>query len=90
MPSYTITLTDEQDKAFRYVAVDPQEWLQNLADSRAEKATAEIVQIEVARMMEDPSITDIPADSNQIVRNSNLPSAAERNRMAEERGGPPE
>jgi hypothetical protein len=38
----------------------------------------EIVQIEMARMLADPSIETIPSDKNQIVMNANIQLAAER------------
>jgi hypothetical protein len=76
---YLITLTEAQDKALAYVAFDPQEWIQNAASERARIAMEEIFQAEVARMIADPSITEIPADREAVVIAANIESAATRN-----------
>jgi hypothetical protein len=78
----TITLTDAQAKALAYVAVDPELWARNAVESRCISAMDEIFQIEVARMLADPNITEIPADREAVVLASNLLSAAERNESA--------
>jgi hypothetical protein len=75
---YTITLTDAEEKALSYVAYDPQEWIQNAASERARLAMEEIFQLEVARMLADPSITEIPADREAVVLAANIESAKER------------
>jgi hypothetical protein len=76
---YLITLTEAQDKALAYVAFDPQEWIQNAASERARIAMEEIFQAEVARMLADPSVTEIPADREAVVIAANIESAATRN-----------
>ena len=76
---YTIALTKAQDKALAYVAVDPSEWIQNVASERARIAMEEIFQIEVQRMLQDPSITEIPADREAVVLAADIKSAKERN-----------
>jgi len=75
---YTITLTDAENKALAYVAYDPQEWIQNAASERARLAMEEIFQLEVARMLADPTITEIPADREAVVLAANIQSAKER------------
>lgn len=75
---YTITLTDAEHKALAYVATDPKEWIQNAASERARIAMEEIFQIEVQRMISDPSIEQIPADREAVVLAANIKSAAER------------
>lgn len=75
---YTVTLTEAQDKALAYVAFDPQEWIQNAASERARIAMEEIFQAEVARMLADPSVTEIPADREAVVLAADVLSAAER------------
>ena len=75
---YTITLTDAEEKALSYVAYDPQEWIQNAASERARIAIEEIFQLEVARMLADPTITEIPADREAVVLAANIQSAKER------------
>ena len=43
MPSYTVTLTDTEKKAFDYVALDVDHWIKNAATNRARIAKEEIV-----------------------------------------------
>lgn len=75
---YTITLTDAENKALSYVAYDVQEWIQNATSARAYAAMEEIFQLEVARMLADPSITEIPADREAVVLAANIQTAKER------------
>ena len=42
MPDFTISLTDTQVKGLEYVAVSPQEWIENCATARADQAKDEI------------------------------------------------
>lgn len=76
---YTITLTDAEQKALAYVAVNPSDWIENAVKERCRIAMEEIFQIEVQRMLADPDITEIPADRNAVVLAANIKSAAERN-----------
>jgi len=76
---YTITLTKAEDKALAYVTDNPSEWIQNAASERARIAMEQIFQMEVQRMMQDPNITEIPADREAIVLAADIKSAAERN-----------
>ena len=75
---YIITLTDAEEKALSYVAYDSQEWIQNAASNRARIAMEEIFQLEVTRMLADPTITEIPADRETVVLAANIQSAKER------------
>lgn len=79
MATYTVTLTDAEDKALRTVAVDPQEWIDNAVHNRCRIAIDEIYLAEVERMTADPDITTIPADKEQVVLAAEIQSAAERN-----------
>lgn len=74
----TVTLTDAQYKALAYVAVSPEEWVQNAAEARSIAATEELFQAEIQAALADPSVTEIPADREAVVLASTLPSAAER------------
>lgn len=76
---YIITLTEAECKALAHVAVDIQEWIQNAAKERARIAMEQIFQDEVARMIADPAITDIPADMELVVLDADVPTAAELN-----------
>jgi hypothetical protein len=75
---YEINLTEAQDKALSYVAFDPKEWIQNAASERARIAMEEIFQAEVARMLADPSVTQIPADREAVVLAADIVSAKDR------------
>ena len=74
---YIITLTEAEDKAMAYIAVDVHGWIQNVASNRARIAMEEIFQDEIARMVADPAITDIPADMELVVLDADILSAAE-------------
>ena len=74
---YTVELTDVQEKVLRHIAYDPQEWIENAIFERCRKAIDEIYKKEVARMVDDPSIQNIPADKNTIIENAELKTAKE-------------
>lgn len=75
---YTITLTEAENKALAYVAFDPQEWINNAVHERCRIAIEEIFQLEVQRMLADPSVTEIPADRDAVVLAADIKPAAER------------
>ena len=75
---YTITLTEAENKALGYVALDPQNWIDNAVKERCRLAIEEIFQAEVQRMLADPTITEIPADRDAVVLAANIQSAAEK------------
>jgi len=75
MPKFTITITDAEAAALAHVMADPQEWAQNAISERARIATDEIVQREIARMVADPNVTEIPATAAEIVMAAELPAA---------------
>jgi hypothetical protein len=74
MPKFTITITDAEAAALAHVMPDPQEWTQNAISERARIATDEIVQREIARMVADPNIAEIPATAAEIVMAAELPA----------------
>lgn len=76
---YTITLTEAENKALAYVALDPAFWIENVVKERCRVAIEEIFQAEVQRMLSDPTITEIPADRDAVVLAADVKSAAERN-----------
>jgi hypothetical protein len=81
-----IILTEAESKALAYVAYDPQEWAENAVRERSRIAMDEIFQAEVARMLADPSTTEIPADREAVVLAADVKSAAERQAEAELNG----
>ena len=83
MATYTITLTDAEDKGIRYLVDDPQDWIQNAASSQSQRGVDAIYAVEVERMTNDPGITTIPADKDQVVLDAEVLSVAERNRQEE-------
>jgi hypothetical protein len=83
MAEYTITLTDAEDKALRYVAFDPQDWIDNAVHNRCRQAIDQIYAEEVERMTNDPEVDSIPANKEQVVLSAEIQSAAERVAAAE-------
>ena len=73
MNTFTITLSDVEIAALAHVMADPQQWAQNAISERARIATDEIVQREIARMVADPNIAEIPATAAEIVLAAELP-----------------
>ena len=78
----TITLTEAQEKALSCVALSPQEWAENAVYNQCRMAIDEIYNSEVARMIDDPSITSIPADKDAVVLAADVKSAEQRDAEA--------
>lgn len=75
---FTVELSDAQLKALAHVVYNPEEWIRYTISERCRIAMEEIFQIEVQRMLADPSIKEIPADREAVVLASDLKSAAQR------------
>lgn len=69
MMDVKVTLTEAEYKALSLVSNSPEEWIQNAVAERSRVAMEEIFQLEVARMIQDPSVTEIPADKETVVLN---------------------
>jgi hypothetical protein len=83
MTTYTITLTDAQDKALSVVAVDQQDWIENAVFERCRIAIDEIVNTEVQRKL--AANEPITGSKDDIVMAADVETAAERNeRLAAE------
>jgi hypothetical protein len=81
MATYTITLSDAEDKALKTVAVSAQDWIDNAVHERCRIAIEEIVNAEVQRKLAaGESITGSKAD---IVMAADVESAAERQARSE-------
>ena len=81
--TYTITLTDAQDKALSIVAVNQQEWIENAVFERCRVAIEEIVNAEVQRKL--AAGEPITGSKEDIVMAADIETAAERNdRLAAE------
>ena len=76
MATYTITLTDAEDKALGIVAVSQQEWIDNVVHERCRIATEEIVQSEVKRLLDAGE--PIPRSRDEIVMSTPTLSAAQQ------------
>jgi hypothetical protein len=78
--TYTVTLSEAEDKALHVVAVSAQEWISNVVHERCRWAMDEIYAAEVKRMTDDPNITSIPASRDAVILAAQIDSAAEQNR----------
>jgi hypothetical protein len=81
MATYTITLSDAEDKALGVVAFSQDDWIQNAVHERCRIAMEEIIAAEVQRLLgEGKSIT---GSKDDIVIAAPIQSAAERQAEAE-------
>lgn len=78
--SYTVTLTDAEDKALHYVAVSAQEWIDNAVHERCRLAIEQIVQDEVQKKL--AAGQSITGSKEDIVLNAEIDLAAERNQRS--------
>lgn len=81
MPNITITLTDTQYKGLEYVAVSPEEWVDNVVTDRARIANDEIVNLTVKHCLDNG--VQVPATREEIVAyafdNELIKTAEQRN-----------
>ena len=82
MKTYTITLTDAEDKALGFVAASQQDWIDNAVHERCRIAIDEIVNAEVQRKLANNET--ISGSKEDIVMAANIKSAAERNAEAQQ------
>jgi hypothetical protein len=76
MVTYTITLTDAQDKALSVVALSQQDWIENAVFERCRIAIDEIVNAEVQRKL--AASEPITGSKEDIVMAADVETAAER------------
>jgi hypothetical protein len=76
MATYTITLSDAEDKALKTVAVSAQDWIDNAVKNRCRIAIEEIVNAEVQRKL--AASETISGTKEDIVNAAPIKSAAER------------
>lgn len=74
--TYTITLSDAEDKALAYVALSQQDWIDNAVKARCENAIQEIFQLEVERKI--AAGEPISGTKEEIVLAANIRSIADR------------
>jgi hypothetical protein len=76
MATYTITLSDAEDKALKTVALSAQDWIDNAVHERCRLAIDEIVNAEVQRKL--AAGEPITGSKEDIVMAADIESAAER------------
>lgn len=76
MATYTITLSDAEDKALHVVALNAQDWINNAVHNRCRIAIEEIVAAEVQRKL--AAGEPITGTKDDIVMAAQIQSAAER------------
>jgi len=76
MTTYTITLSDAEDKALKTVALSAQDWIDNAVHERCRIAIDEIVAAEVQRKL--AAGEPITGSKDDIVMAADIESAAER------------
>jgi hypothetical protein len=81
MTTYTITLSDAEDKALHVVALSAQDWIDNAVHERCRIAIDEIVNAEVQRKL--AAGESITGSKDDIVMAADVESAAERNARLE-------
>ena len=77
MKTYTITLSEAEDKALGAVALSQQDWIDNAVHNRCRIAIEEIVAAEVQRKL--AAGESITGSKEDIVMAADIESAAERN-----------
>ncbi len=76
MTTYTINLTDAEDKALKFVAFSAQDWIDNAVHERCRLAIEEIVNAEVQRKL--AAGQPITGSKDDIVLAADIESAGER------------
>jgi len=76
MATYTITLSDAEDKALGVVAFSQDDWIQNAVHERCRIAMEEIIAAEVQRLLGEGK--PITGSKDDIVMAAPIQSAAER------------
>lgn len=74
--TYTVTLTDAEDKALHYVAASAQNWIDNAVHERCRIAIEEIVQEQVQLKLQNGET--ISGTKEEIVLAADIKSAAQR------------
>ena len=77
MPTYTIELTDVEQKAMEYISTDVDFWIQNAVHERARIAIEEMVQTHIQEKLAKGEA--ISGTKDQIVMTTHLLSAVARN-----------
>ncbi len=73
--TYTVTLTDAEDKALAHIAFNQQDWIDNAVHNRCKIAIDEIVNAEVQRKL--AAGESITGSKDDIVMAADIETAAE-------------
>ena len=76
--TFTVTITDAEEKAFYWDIVDPEAWVDNVVHEKCRKAKDRLYDIEVQRMTNDDSVSTIPADKDTVVNDASVQTAKQR------------
>lgn len=77
MTTYTVELSEAEQKAMEYVAVDVNDWIQNAVHDRARIAMDEMVAVHVTAELNAGNA--VSGTKEELVMASELPSAQARN-----------
>jgi len=69
MRNITFEITDMEYKVLANQALDPEGWVENAVGHVVELAKDEMVNLEMARMFEDPNTTQMTTNRDDIVAN---------------------
>lgn len=79
----SVVLTDLEYKALEHIAVDPQDWFEDMVKLRCQNTIHHIADNEIKKMIADPSVSNIPANKEEIfsslVESGEIKSAATMN-----------
>tara|TARA_R100001463_G_scaffold6523_3_gene21176 strand:+ start:722 stop:988 length:267 start_codon:yes stop_codon:yes gene_type:complete len=76
--TFTVTITDAEEKAFYWEVVDPEEWVEGAVKNKCRKTMDRLYEQEVKRMTNDDDVTSIPADKETVVNNADVKTAKQR------------
>ena len=76
--TFTVTITDAEEKAFAWDIVDPETWVEHAVKEKCRKCIDRLYDAEVKRMTDDDTVSTIPADKNTVVNNANVKTAKQR------------
>lgn len=73
MRTIRFEVTDAEQKVIEHYCADPQEWVENACDHLIAQAKDKLVEAELERMINDPTVASMTTDREEIVRNYNGP-----------------
>jgi hypothetical protein len=76
--TFTVTITDAEEKAFYWSTVDPEGWVENVVKNKCRQTKDRLYDAEVKRMTDDDDVSTIPADKDTVVNNAVVKTAKQR------------